>query len=197
MAITRKPRERGAVITNTDGLQVVLDATLSNDRGQAMEVTSDTIEDGSTVSDHIIKQPGTFALTGKITRTPLFDEPSETRLEDIIDDLFTLTESGRLVSVVDGLFVFEGYAITNLNVTRQVDTGQAADVSMSFKRVVVVSPVTAKLPPQEVAADKRDSATATGDAGTQSPEESEGEATKAEVSQSIAASGFDFLRGVG
>lgn len=195
--ITRKPATSGSVITNTDGLRVVFDATLTDDRGQTMEVTKDPIEDASTVSSHIIDAPGTFSLTGIITRTPLFEESSPTRLEDIIEDLFKLIDAKRLVTIVNGLHVLAGYVITNLNIARPEDIGQAVNVSMSFEELVIVSPVKAKLPPIEVAADKRASATSTGDAGTQSPTDSEGESTKSEVSASIAASGFDFLRGVG
>lgn len=195
MANIRQPAKTGTVITNTDGLRVVLDATLSDDRGQEMGVTSDPIEDGSTVSNHIIKLQGTFSLTGIVTRTPLFEEGTPTRLEDLIEDLFELINAKKTVTIINGLHVLSGYVMRRLNTTRDPDTGQATNVSIDLVEYTITSPVTAKLPPLKVAEDKRDSATPTGDAGTQSPVESEGEATKAEVSQSIALSGFNFLRG--
>lgn len=191
----KQPSRHGAVIKNASGLQVILDATLSDSRGQAMEVTSDPIEDGSTVSSHIIKQPETFSLSGIITRTPLYERGTDTRLEDGIEDLFEMTNAKEVVTITNGLHLLSSYVITRLSVDRTEGQGQSANVSMDFQQITISSPETAKLPPTKVADDKRDSATPTGDAGSQSPEESDGENVKGEISTSIAAQGFDFLTG--
>lgn len=191
----RKPRRYGAVIKNAEGLQVILDATLSDSRGLSAEVSSDPIEDGSSIAHNIIIQPETFSLTGEITRTPLYEAGSDTRLEDGIEDLFLMLRSRSPVSITNGLHVLKNYAITNLSVDRSEGQGQSASISMSFQQLIITEPETARLPPPKVEAEQRDAATPTGDAGSQSPEESSGNEIKDEVSSSIAAQGFDFLTG--
>lgn len=191
----KEPAQHGAVLTGEDGFRVILDSTLTDNRTQSFEVTSDPIEDGTTVANHIIEGLGEFSLTGIVTRTPTWEEGTPTRLEDVQDSLFELAQSKQKILIVNDLHVLPNYAITNVSVSRGENEGQSFTASLSFKQLVITEPLTAKLPPVKVNADLRDSATPTGDAGTQSPVESDGDSTKEEVSKSIASSGFDFLRG--
>jgi hypothetical protein len=191
----KSPANKGTVISNADGLEAILDATLTDSKGQSFEITSDAIEDGSNVSSNIIEGPIEFSLTGFITRTPTFEEGEQSRLEKARDDLFRLGQAKKPVTVINGFNVLQNYAIERVDVSRSEADGQGASASMSFKQLTITTPITANLPPSNVDASLKDGATPTGDAGNQSPAESEGTATKAEVSKSIAAVGFDFLTG--
>jgi len=197
MAILLKPAARFGTVVSGDQGTITFDATISDTSSGAVEWTQHAIESGAVISDHAIKRPRTFSITGTVTRTPLndIDAGNVTRLEDAVDRLFRLMDARQLVTVTNGLWVLSGYGITSVDVSRDSGTGQAATISVALQEITVVSTQTAQIPPEQVAAEQQDTATAQSDQGTQTGTESEGEEVKAEVETSLARAGVDWLTG--
>ena len=55
------------------GCVIQLDACVNEQHGREAQVTTNPIEDGSVISDHIIVNPVNLAITGVISDTPLYD----------------------------------------------------------------------------------------------------------------------------
>lgn len=73
------------IITSADGETLRFDVVLTEAYTPKNEVTDHPVEDGTTFSDHIQRQPLEFNVIGIISETPFSDEPiSPTRLADVI-----------------------------------------------------------------------------------------------------------------
>jgi len=77
---------------------IIIDGMLSETTSQTMVTTTNPLENGVLVTDHVVEQPRTFALQGIITNTPLMGA-------GFIDGLVTNVayELGGVVSRVSGL----------------------------------------------------------------------------------------------
>ena len=64
MAYTRSPRDEPASIGPLDGL---IDLWLSTEHTLASEVSSDPIENGSPLTDHIVRRPNKLRLHGGVS----------------------------------------------------------------------------------------------------------------------------------
>lgn len=118
---------------------IKFDLILSESHNMANQVTEHNVEDGSVISDHIKNELENGALSGLITNFSLNVFGAFTnRAQDAFDALVQLWKEKTLVTIVTVMKVYEDVAITNVNVDRAEDTGEAIVLNISFKKVNVV-----------------------------------------------------------
>lgn len=63
-------KKRVAIISEDTEL-IKVDATISENHGSSSKTTEQSIEDGSTITDHVIKGSRTYSLTGLVSDSPI------------------------------------------------------------------------------------------------------------------------------
>lgn len=116
---------------------VELDVTLREDHNYTSRVTTYPIEEGSTLSDHIINEPTRVVLEGIVSDSPLNILSTFNRSVDAFNRLVEIHENRDIVTVVTGLKVYPNMAITSLNVPREVRTGQSLSFTIELQEVIV------------------------------------------------------------
>ena len=119
--------------------QITFDLILSEQHEMNADVTEHSVEDGSTISDHIENQLETGSLTGLITNYTIFLPLLITnRAQDNFDAFVSLHEERTLVEITTVLKVYEDMAITNISISRDEETGESLQANISFKKVKTV-----------------------------------------------------------
>lgn len=152
------------------------DATLSEGLSGAVSWTEHPVDSGAKVSDHAVLEPETLSLTGMITRTPLWMTTERgnldpAHLDQLVDTLWQMRADRERCLIVTGLRAYEDFYIDNLEITRGQGDGQSVQVSMSFRKIQIVTAGTVLLPPLPVAPEKKADATANNSQGTQAPKD--------------------------
>lgn len=114
---------------------VTLDATISEDHEFNSRVTNFPVEDGSIISDHIIKEPETLQITGIVTDTPLAILAAFNRSIDAFNRLIQIYENRERISVVTGIRVYTDMVMTSLQVPRNVQTGQSLTFVIELQKI--------------------------------------------------------------
>lgn len=142
------------------------DLTLEEDHERISEVTTNPVESGARVADHVILEPERLTLRGFITDTPaavLGANPG--RVSDAFKTLDALWKSREPLSVVTLDKTYESMIITRLNMPRTRPSSM--EVIMELQHVDVLKSETAMIPKPEVA----DSVTPQRDLGRQTARE--------------------------
>lgn len=133
--------------TNIAG--VFLDATINEDHNYTSRVTSYPVEDGTIVSDYIIKDPETVDVTGVVSDTPLSILSSFNRSVSAFNRLEQIYRNRELITIITGIKTYTTMAMTSLSVPRNVQTGQSLTFSMSFKKVYLSTSIRTSLDPND------------------------------------------------
>lgn len=133
-----------------------LDARISEEAKYSSEVTRFPVESGNFISDHYIKKPIQYNITGFISNDPvkildmknsspvknksiierfILDKKDKTRIEIAKNYLLELHESGSLIDIISGIEVYTNMIITSLNIPRSKTTGNALRFSAVFTKV--------------------------------------------------------------
>lgn len=142
---------------------VTLDCTVSESHKDEVEITDHPVETGSTISDHIRKRPISLSLEGIVTNTPVVflaslmaDSPVENdfipspdRVTRAYQELRRIQEEGEIVDVVTSLREYKNLAIESLSVSRSAETGNALNVSISLREIVLAKSLSIDLPVPE------------------------------------------------
>lgn len=152
----------GGLFHKGSGTSVFFDCTLHQVIHRGSEVTSNPIEDGSSIADHIIKLPMKVDLEVILASTKFFGQkPATARLEilnsfmesgavlslavsTLDKDRFSTGDSDQFISGGTGaaLTVHDNMAITSLTVTDTPEVGLVSGVirlSMKLEQITVVS----------------------------------------------------------
>lgn len=147
---------------------VTFDASVSESHRKSATVTSFPVEEGSTISDHIILQPDTLQINGMVTNHPLvylasLNSPSpldgdltpvDDRVELAFAELERIMGAGETVDVVTSFKEYTSMAIEGVEVTRDVERGNVLDASISLKRINIATLETVEIPEPAVASNK-------------------------------------------
>jgi len=133
---------------------VQLDCSVNEIHTDSAEITEHPVEDGSTMTDHIRKLPTRLEIEGIVTNTPItylasINSPPSTFASDAFvpsfpgsdraDDAYAVMQEmmtqGVTMSVLTSLRSYTSMAIESLVVTRNADTGQVLNCSISMKEV--------------------------------------------------------------
>ena len=129
----------------------VIDAFLKESYSFRNKVTDVPIEEGSTISDHVIPEQDKISIEAFIGRTEFavigFDGTSEkidlppstqNRIKQNYKELKRLKESRQPLTLSLGLDVYKNMIITEFDIDRGVESGKDLPFSMSFTQVKIV-----------------------------------------------------------
>ncbi|MCW1825694.1 hypothetical protein OLZ31_02330 [Enterobacter asburiae] len=118
------------------------------------DITTNPVEGGSPIADHIIRQPKKLSVTGMISNTPvrgiisrIEGEPPKDNVREAIALLENFYNSNELLTVYTRDIVYENMLITSISIPRRTEDGTAINFSMDFQQVNIVTTATTKLPP--------------------------------------------------
>lgn len=123
------------------------------------DVTMNPVENGSPISDHIIRQPKKITVAGMISNAPVtgvltqatnalaggFD--GEDRVNTAIKLLDSLYRSNELVTIYTKNYTYENMLIQGINIPRRVDDGDAVNFTIDAVQANIVSTATTEVPP--------------------------------------------------
>jgi len=167
----------------SETVEIGFDITRSQDHAFDNTVTSNPIEDGSHITDHIINEPDRLNLRGMITDTPVrflsgiqdIAEQGlggESRSKSTFDTFKELRDTKALVTIVTGLNIYTNMAIRSFTVPRDNTTGETLEFTLDLINVKVVSSKTVAVADQIVKDNPpgtKDQGASTVDAGKQPP----------------------------
>ena len=133
---------------------VVIDASMKEVHDSDCNVTTNPVEDGVAVADHVQILPKTLSMEGVVTDTPvsfsiinnvtglistatsLFGASS--RSKDAYDDLLKLRDERQPFRVVTGLQVYDNMILEKLSITRTAQTGKAINFRALLREIAIV-----------------------------------------------------------
>jgi hypothetical protein len=128
---------------------VGFDAVLSETISASSTVTSNPIETGAEINDHIFTNPKIYTLSAGVTNTPLHLSSSDiftsdiagfdfSRRESAWEVLNILHEAGDIFSVQAGLELLDNMVITSLDTTTDAATQGALIFSATLQQLTIV-----------------------------------------------------------
>ena len=123
---------------------VDIDVFISEQHDSSAAVTKDPIEDGSSVSSHVVVNPDRLTLTGIISNTPIDSEtarraPPETRRAEnsylLMDDALHV---GAVFTIVTSLKQYDSLVMVSLSAPRDVGRANVVEFSATFEQVSIV-----------------------------------------------------------
>lgn len=141
-----------------------IEVCISEEHSQPVAVTQNPVEEGVDVTDHVQVLPETLTIRGLVSNTPVrffsgvrslldlnnFDASGsfegESRAFQAWSFLTDLRNEKKLLEIQTGFQFFESMMLTNLQRTRDKDSGNALTFTATFQEVVVVSSSFVALP---------------------------------------------------
>ena len=129
------------------------DVILSEVHEWRNEVTTNPVEEGSPIADHIIVMPDRLTFSGFVSDTPIkgiiglgiFDT-DEDSAKYFFEALDLLRENGEIITVYTKYKTYEDMVITSITIPREIKTGEAIEFTMEFIHVRIVETQTTELP---------------------------------------------------
>jgi len=131
------------------GIQSIdLDATLDEVHDWSNEVTSNPVETGAPVTDHVIEKSDKLRLTGLITNSPLRGEfagqyfggnTKAPRIQTSFDAIYELVKKREVVVVYTKHAIYTDMVIESVNIPRNASIGEAIEFNMDLVHVRFVN----------------------------------------------------------
>lgn len=146
-----------AQLVDIDGGLVVLDASLEEQHSFDAELTSNPVEQGADVTDHLRRKPGDLTIRGFVTNAPVGPRRTERGAtaegasgyaQQAYRDLLLLLGAARAITVKTAWRTWEPVVLVSLKVPRTVDVGDAAEITLVFREIRFVATQTVQLPAQ-------------------------------------------------
>lgn len=126
-----------------------VDCVISEKHSQSMEVTSNPVEQGLAVTDHIAPKPKVLAIEGLYTDTPvtlfgdlgdrlLNNSSSLSRVTEALNFFNQLTETPTLLEIITPIKTYSNMTLQDITFPRSKETGQGLQFSVTFIEVRVV-----------------------------------------------------------
>jgi len=115
------------------------------------DVTTNPVENGSPISDHIIDQPDTLTITGMISNAPVLGLVNEVSglidgslsgqdyVAQAIDMLDTLRKSKQLVTIYTRYKTYTNMVLQSVNIPRTPDNGDAVVLTIQAINIRIVT----------------------------------------------------------
>jgi len=133
---------------------IKIDAMVEEVYNHTAVVTKYPIEEGAQISDHVVDDPDSINLTGKIAPVSIYalDLPSysTTRIYDTHLKLLKLKEAKEPITIVTGLKSYKNMVIESYTVSRTKDTGGSLSFAMNLTNVKIVKSQTSTIPAKNV-----------------------------------------------
>ncbi len=137
------------------------DAVISRAHSMSSQIPDSVIEDGSTITDHVILDPRTLTIEAMVSDHPIdrtartaAAASAQTRSETAAALLESLWEGKELLRVVTRLHIYRDMVIERLDFSESAEVGEALSVSMSLRAIRKASLVT--VPIAKLAAAQKD-----------------------------------------
>ena len=123
------------------------------------DVTMNPVENGSPISDHIIRQPRKLTVAGMISNAPVTGVltqlsnalasgfAGEDRVNTAIKLLDSLYQSNELVTIYTKNYTYENMLLQAINIPRRANDGDAVNFTIDAVQCNIVSTATTELPP--------------------------------------------------
>lgn len=121
------------------------------------DVTSNPVENGSPIADHIIEQPDKLSVTGMISNSPIRSysdqilgivngQINDDRVVKAFDTLDRLMKSKELVTIYTRYKTYTDMVLQSVNIPRTVEAGDAIIFTVQAIKVRIVTSQTTSLP---------------------------------------------------
>jgi hypothetical protein len=168
------------IVRDVEGVAVEvvsLDAVISHEVQFTATVTEHALEDGSTVADHVIRQPDQITVTGYVSSTPvtiltggIVPIFSFGRVRTAYQAMKDLLDTKNRVTVSDELDQHTSMVLTELRIPRDVATYNGIQFTATFRKIRLVSSAEVEISADDpIAAPAKDVGSVTPEAST--PEE--------------------------
>ena len=169
----------------------VIDAFLAEHYSFSNQVTDIPVEEGSTISDHIVEEQDVISIEAFIgnaafgtvvqdgnSLTSIFPPEKGARIRQAYQELLRLKRAKEKLDVVMGLDTFTDMVITSFEIDRDAENGADLPFSMEFKRIQIVKSDTTAIngtsaAPSTSASDQISGTANEGTAATEQPEENQ------------------------
>ena len=114
---------------------IELDAALDENHEWSAEATSNPVEVGAPVTDHVIDQSDKLKIKGFVTDTPLTASQSLTQIsrsQDVFDLLYELIKLKEPMTVYTKHKIYDEMVLTNVTIPRTAGVGEAIEFSAEF-----------------------------------------------------------------
>lgn len=187
--------------------EIFFDATLSERPSFTAQLTTNPIESGSLINDHIIDNPDTLMIDGIVSDTrvrvlagvqDIIERGfgSTARSKSAFDLLKKLKEDHTIITIVSGLTLYTNMIIINFAPNKNPGTGKALRFTLQLQKLITVNSQVLELDVsdlKDVHDDSNDQIQSTLDSGKQA---SKLTANKPKELVSVAYKGFGFVTGL-
>ena len=114
---------------------IELDAALDENHEWSAEATSNPVEEGAPVTDHVIEQSDKLKIKGFVTDTPLTASQSVgqiSRSQEVFDLLYKLIKLKEPMTVYTKHKIYDDMVMTNVTIPRAAGVGAAIEFSAEF-----------------------------------------------------------------
>lgn len=125
------------------------DVLLEENHEWSNEITSNPVENGAPVSDHIIPNADKLRLTIMIGDTSIYAdvaEGEERRTQKAFDVLRQLHDDRKPVTVYTKFRVYDNMGISHIGIPRSAANGDSLTVPIEFQQIRLVDTQTVKVP---------------------------------------------------
>lgn len=132
---------------------IELDATLDESHEWTAEATTNPVEEGSPVSDHVIDQADKLNVKGFITDAPIIASQGvivgevNDRVQPVFNLLHLLIKAREPMTVYTQFRVYTDMVLTSCTIPRSSSNGEAIEFSLDFINIRKVSTQMVDIPP--------------------------------------------------
>jgi hypothetical protein len=140
-------------------VELQADLTISEGHQRRADVTSNPVESGATIQDHVILQPETLSLEGFVSDTPAAPLAAQWgRVQSTFEALDELWRAAEPLDVVTGRKTYESMVIVDLQLPRERPASMSFSIEM--QHVTIVSTQTTEIAGGTTAENASDQGTA-------------------------------------
>ena len=135
---------------------IELDAVLDENHEWSAEATSNPVEEGAPVTDHVIEQSDKLTIRGVVTDAPLNASSSilgfigggsaDNKTQTVFDLLDTLIKKREVLTVYTKHKTYSDMVLTNVTIPRSASVGEAIEFRAEFIHIRKVATQTVDVP---------------------------------------------------
>ena len=137
------------VVKDDRSIALAFDATLSERHSRKNSVTRFPVERGAAVADNIRAEPMAIVVTGIVVEEPIIvDGKVLPAMADRLGVALKTLErmQSQVVDVATPIKTYKNMAIDSIDITRDAQSGQAINATVSFTEIVSASSIVIDLP---------------------------------------------------
>lgn len=143
-------------------VSIDLDVTQDEAHEWTNDVTTNPVENGSPIADHIMPMPDKVTITGMVSNSAISDAAIQqlqnefggvdgnvalSRVQTTFDLLRQLKEDRKLVTVYTRYKVYTDMALNSVNIPRSASIGDSINFTASFTHIRIVNTQRVDVPP--------------------------------------------------